>query len=243
MDTIMNPSSPENLTSASTASAHPRDSLSSADDRAVSRHGFSLLKVAVNLCMKAAGWRVEGEAPRVSKYVLIAAPHTSNWDLVLMLMCGVKLNVWPSWVGKHTLFEPLFFGWFMRKLGGIPIDRRARNNMVQYLADLFQKEERLTLAVPPEGTRGRREYWKSGFYYIAHKAQVPICLGYLDFSRKRGGMGPLVYTTGDVRADMETIRAFYADKIGRFPEKQGPARLAAEDGITAPEQNPGDSAS
>lgn len=233
----MNPSSPDHLNPA-------HDSLASAGQQAVSRRGFSPLKLITGLCLKAVGWRIVGEAPKASKYVLIAAPHTSNWDLVLMLMCGVQFGVWPSWCGKHTLFKPPVFGWFMRKLGGIPIDRRARNNMVQFLADLFKQSETLVLAVPPEGTRGRREYWKSGFYHIAHTAQVPICLGYLDFSRKRGGMGPLVRTTGDVHADMEVIRAFYADKFGRYPDKQGPVRLASEDGVVIqPEQNPGDSAS
>jgi 1-acyl-sn-glycerol-3-phosphate acyltransferase len=229
----MEPSSPEIL-------SKPPGSLASPKDSAISRGGFSPLKFLTRLALKASGWRIEGQAPKEAKYVLIAAPHTSNWDLVLMLMCGVQFGVWPSWVGKHTLFKPPF-GWFMRVLGGLPIDRRSRNNMVQQLADLFEQSERLILAVPPEGTRGRREFWKSGLYFIAHQAQVPICLGYLDFSRKRGGMGPMIHTTGDVRADMAAIRAFYEDKHGRFRDKQGPVRLAAEEGAQTPEENPGDS--
>lgn len=180
------------------------------------------------LALGTVGWRTEGDVPNVPKYVLIAAPHTSNWDLILMLLCGMVFDVWPSWAGKHTLFtSPL--GPLLRSLGGIPIDRRAAHNMVDQLAAMFSERQELVLAVPPEGTRGLAPHWKSGFYYIALTAGVPICLGYLDFGRKRGGLGPLIYPTGDVRADMDKIRAFYKDMRGRYPEKQGPIRLAAED--------------
>lgn len=186
-----------------------------------------VLKTLVRLAMRSVGWQIVGEAPKEAKYVLIAAPHTSNWDLVLMLMCGVEYGVWPSWVGKHTIFRgPM--GYFFRALGGIAIDRRSPQNMVEQMAERFRKSERMVLAVPPEGTRGHTENWKSGFYYIAHTGNVPICLGYLDFKTKRGGLGPMLHPSGDVKADMDIVRAFYADKVGRYPELQGPIRLAAE---------------
>lgn len=188
----------------------------------------SAFRRLARLLLAGAGWRIEGEAPAVPRYVLIAAPHTSNWDLVLMLLCGMAYGVWPSWVGKDTLFRPPL-GLLLRALGGIPVDRRSPQNMVEQLAALFRSRERLVLAVPPEGTRSSREKWRSGFYFIARGAGVPVCLGFLDYSRKRGGLGPLLVPSGDLRADMDVVRAFYADKKGRFPEKQGPIRLAAED--------------
>lgn len=181
-----------------------------------------------HLALASVGWEIVGEAPKEAKYVLIAAPHTSNWDLVLMLLCGMEYGVWPSWVGKHTLFKPPLGGFF-RALGGIAIDRRSPHNMVEQLAERFRKSEHLVLAVPPEGTRGHAEHWKSGFYYIAKTGDVPICLGYLDFKKKRGGLGPMLKPSGDVKADMDFIRGFYADKFGRYPDKQGPIKLAAED--------------
>jgi 1-acyl-sn-glycerol-3-phosphate acyltransferase len=180
------------------------------------------------LLLKVAGWRIEGEAPTTPRYVLIAAPHTSNWDLVLMLLCGMAFGIWPSWVGKDTLFRPPF-GFLLRALRGIPVDRRSPQNRVEQLAALFGTRERLVLAIPPEGTRSSGERWRSGFYFVARAASVPVCLGYLDYSRKRGGLGPMLVPTGDLGADMDVVRAFYADKRGRFPEKQGPIRLAAED--------------
>ena len=189
----------------------------------------SAFRRLARLLLSSAGWRIEGEAPAEPRYVLIAAPHTSNWDLVLMLLCGMAYGVWPSWVGKDTLFRPPF-GRLLRALGGIPVDRRSPQNMVEQLAALFRSRERLVLAVPPEGTRSSREKWRSGFYFIARAAGVPVCLGFLDYSRRRGGLGPLIVPSSDLRADMDIVRAFYADKKGRFPEKQGPIRLAAEDG-------------
>ena len=174
------------------------------------------------------GWEADGPAPAINKYVLCAAPHTSGWDLVFTLGIGWTLGFEPTWVGKHTLFKPPLGGFF-RALGGIAIDRRSPHNMVEQLAERFRKSEHLVLAVPPEGTRGHAEHWKSGFYYIAKTGDVPICLGYLDFKKKRGGLGPMLKPSGDVKADMDFIRAFYADKFGRYPDKQGPIKLAAED--------------
>ena len=180
-------------------------------------------------CLAVVGWRAVDDVPKEPKYVLIAAPHTSNWDGVLMLLCGAASGVRPTWVAKHTLFRPPL-GWLLRATGGIPVDRRVRTHAVEHFAELLRTHEKLCLAVPPEGTRGRAPYWKSGFYRVAQTAGVPICLGFLDYGRKRGGFGPVVHPTGDIRADMDVIRAFYADKKGLYPENQGPVRLQQEDG-------------
>lgn len=176
-----------------------------------------------------AGWRVVLPVPQAPKYVLLAAPHTSNWDFVVMMAAGMALGVWPHWVGKHTLFAAPF-GWIARALRGIPIDRRMAANTVEQLVAQFAARDRLVLALPPEGTRSRASHWKSGFYHVALGAGVPVALGFVDFGKKEAAIGPLLYPSGDLRADMDRIRAFYAGKRGRHPGRQGPIRLLAEDG-------------
>ena len=176
------------------------------------------------------GWRVEGSLPPTARVVLIAHPHTSNWDLPFMLACAYVLGLRPKWLGKRELFRwP--FGWFMRWLGGIPVDRRKSHGLVAQAADKFQSRDPLVMVVPPSGTRRRAERWKSGFYHIARSAGVPIACGFLDYARKRGGIGPLISPTGDVRQDMDRFRAFYAGITGKFPAQATPVRLLEEDEI------------
>jgi len=177
--------------------------------------------------LAAAGWEAEGDRPEAPRYVLIAAPHTSNWDLAYLLALAAQQGVRLSWMGKHSLFHPPM-GWLMRRLGGIPVVRHRRGNLVENMARTFHEHATLCLVVPPEGTRGYVAHWKSGFYQIALRAQVPIVMGYLDYARRRGGFGPTLVPTGDVRADMDRIRAFYADKVGRRPEWFGAVRLKEE---------------
>ncbi len=180
------------------------------------------------LYLRLAGWRVEGCLPDFAKGVLIAAPHTSNWDLPFMLAIAYVLGLRPSWLGKRELFRwP--FGWLMRWLGGVPVDRRASQNLVQQAIDRFASAQRLFLVVPPSGTRRRATHWKSGFYHIARGAGVPIICTFLDYRRKVGGIGPVLRPSGDVRADMRTIRGFYADIVGRYPALATPVRLREED--------------
>ncbi len=174
------------------------------------------------------GWELATGKPDVPKYVLIAAPHTSNWDFVYMLAMSFILDIDLRWMGKHTLFEPPF-GFVLKGLGGISVDRRASSNLVGAMVEILKQHEHIVLAVPAEGTRGKGVYWKSGFYHIARGANVPIALGYLDYSTKKGGIGPLVVPSGDVRADMELIRAFYAGKEGKSHVHFTPPRLREED--------------
>jgi 1-acyl-sn-glycerol-3-phosphate acyltransferase len=178
--------------------------------------------------LKVFGWRLETETPSSPRFVLVAAPHTSGWDLPFMLACSWSMRVPISWMGKQELFR-FPFGWFMRGLGGVPIDRSARNDRVGWAAALFAREDTLVLAVPAEGTRARVDYWKSGFYHIARRASVPVGLGYLDYERRITGIGGFVEATGDVRADMDRIRAFYATVRAKFPEKHAVPRLREED--------------
>jgi len=159
---------------------------------------------------------------------VIAAPHTSNWDLVLMLAVGFALVVWPSWLGKRELFRPPF-GWLMRRLGGVPVDRSRRGNLVEQAAARLRAADRLLLVVPPSGTRSRAPHWRSGFYHIARGADVPIVCAFLDYARKVGGIGPVFVPTHDLGADMDRLRAFYHDVRGKYPDHETPVRLAEED--------------
>lgn len=176
---------------------------------------------------RVSGWRPEGGPPPYDKCVIIAAPHTSNWDLVNMLYLTWALRVDVKWLGKKSIFK-FPFGWWMRHLGGIAIDRSRRANVVSQAAELIQSSDKMRLVVPPEGTRGVAEFWKSGFYHIAREANVPIVLGYLDYSRKRGGYGKVVFPSGDVAADMAQIRAFYRAEMAKFPELFTVPRLREE---------------
>lgn len=164
------------------------------------------------------GWRIEGKLPDTPKFVLIAAPHTSNWDLPVMLSLAFAFRTGLFWMGKDTLFRRPF-GAIMRWLGGIPIDRSKSHNVVEQSAEHFRKAESLVMVVPPEGTRQKVRYWKTGFYRIAESAGVPIALGFLDYRRKVGGFGPTVVPTGGIEADMETIQAFYANITGKHSDQ------------------------
>lgn len=176
------------------------------------------------------GWKMEGAKPPYKKYLILAAPHTSNWDVPLMLSMSYIYGIRVSWIGKHSLFKgPL--GPFMRWIGGVPVDRRARHNAVQQMVDEFARRDELCILITPEGTRSRAEYWKSGFYYIAKEAGVPIVLGLLDFRRKVGGLYEAFVPTGDLKADMDRIRAFYNGATAKFPEHFGPVRLKEESSV------------
>jgi 1-acyl-sn-glycerol-3-phosphate acyltransferase len=181
------------------------------------------MRRAANLILKLAGWRVVGEPPR-PQCVLIGAPHTSNWDFVFALLAFWSLEIDCRWVGKHTIFRPPF-GWLMRQLGGIPLNRTTTSDFVPDVVAWFKREPDLTLCIAPEGTRSRKDHWRSGFYWIAHGAGVPIGLGFLDYEKRVGGIGETIMPTGDIEADMERIRGFYADVIGKHPENLSPIRV------------------
>jgi 1-acyl-sn-glycerol-3-phosphate acyltransferase len=172
-------------------------------------------------------WTVEGEVPTEKKFVLVGAPHTSNWDFVLGMaaLCTKRLRV--SWMGKESLFRAPE-GALFRALGGIPIERSRHHHYVDAMVREFSRRDRFVLLLSAEGTRSLAPSWKSGFYHIALGARVPICLGYLDYSRKRMGFGPLLWPTGDAKEDMDFVRNFYADKTSKHPEKATPPLLMEE---------------
>jgi 1-acyl-sn-glycerol-3-phosphate acyltransferase len=166
--------------------------------------------------------------PPVSKGVVIAAPHTSNWDLPHMLAASWVFRLRVSWFGKHTLFRPPL-GWLLQRLGGLPVDRRAPRGLVGEVAARLEVADKLFVAVSPEGTRSRRDHWKSGFYWIAYEAQVPVLCGYLDYGRRRAGVGLTFVPSGDIRADMDRVRAFYAGLRGRHLALESEIRLKEEE--------------
>jgi 1-acyl-sn-glycerol-3-phosphate acyltransferase len=170
-----------------------------------------LLRAGSLAYLKIAGWRIEGELPaNARKCVLIAAPHTSNWDLPYTLMAAFVLRLNVYWIGKASLFRAPF-GAVMRWLGGIPVQREQSSNLVAAsIKALKAAEGSVQLIVPPEGTRGKSTHWKSGFYYIALGAEVPILLAFMDYADKRAGLGPAFQPSGDIDRDMAAIKAYYA---------------------------------
>lgn len=172
-----------------------------------------LLRGLALVILALTGWSTRGEPLAHQRCVLIGAPHTSNWDFPLMLLVVLKLRLRVYWMGKHTLF-PFPFGWLMKWLGGIPINRSASHNVVNETVRQYAENDQLIVLIPPEGTRSKVTRWKTGFYHIASNAGVPILLGYVDASKKEAGFADFFTPTGDLEKDMVEIRAFYANKRG-----------------------------
>lgn len=164
----------------------------------------------------------------MKKAVVVAAPHTTNWDLPFALAVAWTLGVRIRWVGKHTLFR-FPFGPLMRALGGVSVDRRGSHDAVTAIAELMKQHDDLLLVIPPEGTREKADRWKTGFYYIALAADVPIILGFLDYEKKRGGLGHVFYPKGVLEDDVAAMRAFYANIRGKYPENESEIVFRQED--------------
>lgn len=164
------------------------------------------------------GWKVKGGLPAgVKKCILVGAPHTSNFDFIYG-MCGLTLlGIKLRFLAKKELFKfPL--GWLLTGLGGIPVDRSKKNSMVDAIAELFESHNELVVMVPPEGTRKKVERWRTGFYYSALKAGVPIVLGYLDYKTKIASVGPAFYPTGDIENDFNFFKEYYKGITPKYPE-------------------------
>jgi 1-acyl-sn-glycerol-3-phosphate acyltransferase len=188
-----------------------------------------------NLALRATGWAVETDVPRLKKYVIAAAPHTSNWDGVLLLAVSQALELPLAFMIKDDWTKgPL--GPVMKRFGAVAINRSRKTNVVDQMIEEFAKRDELALVIPPEGTRKRAEVWKSGFYHIARGAKVPVVPAYIDVPRKRIGLGEPIELTGDVKADMDKIRAFYSkvQPIGFVADAFGPIRLREELATSAP---------
>jgi 1-acyl-sn-glycerol-3-phosphate acyltransferase len=176
----------------------------------------TLLRAFSVTFLKLTGWKVQGSLPsECAKSVFIAAPHTSNWDLPYTLMVAFALRLNIYWMGKAQIFKPPFRG-LMMWLGGIEVDRKQANNLVAASVEAIQAADGpVQLIVPPEGTRSQARYWKTGFYYIALGAKVPIVMAYMDYEKKISGLGPVFTPSGDIEADMVKIKAFCAPFKGK----------------------------
>lgn len=193
----------------------------------------------IAVCLfKLFGWKVRGEMPSLKKQVIIAAPHTSAWDYIIMIGAAWYYEITIAWIGKKELFA----FWPLRKLflvtGGIPIDRSKSNQIVSKLASHIRSQEVIHLCIPPEGSRSKREGWRSGFYYMALEAEVPITCSYIDFKTKTTGFGESFKPSGNIEDDIKIIQKFYEGKKGRFPEMQSPIRIIHRDRVeNVPQDN------
>ena len=178
-----------------------------------------IIRLCSLVAFRLIGWKAVGDPHQADKYVLIAEPHTSNVDVPLMMAASFILRLKLHWIGKETLFV----GWkgpIIRWIGGLPISRAGGENEVARVARLFEGREKLALAIAPQGTRAHKDKWRTGFYWIAVGANVPVLTGFLDYKTRRAGVGPLFHPTGNVEEDIQDMRKFYAGMVGRNPERQ-----------------------
>ncbi len=167
------------------------------------------MRPLAELWLWAGGWRIIGEMPDLPKFVIVAAPHKTNWDLPNALAAGLYYGVGIHWMGKDSLFKWPYNG-FMRWLGGIPVDRSKSNNAVAQMVEKFASARQLAVVIPPEGTRGEVTRWKSGFYFIAHGAGVPLVLAFIDYRQRKVGIAQVFHPTGNYDADLAAIQGIYA---------------------------------
>ena len=167
--------------------------------------------------MKKRGWRIEGTLPTERKFVAILAHHTSNWDFPVGISIALYFKARVFWLGKNSLFlGPM--GSLMRWFGGIPVHRMEPADLVDEVVGFPSHQEDAVIGITPEATRSRVTRWKTGFYRIAHALDLPIVLAYLDYKQKVGGIGPIIYPSGDFEADMAKIREFYKTVEGKYPD-------------------------
>jgi len=173
------------------------------------------------------GWELIGQRPTCKKYVMVGAPHTSNWDFLYFYLGALAFNIRIAFMIKDSAFKgPL--GPILRWMGGIPIDRSQRNNVVAQMVQAFEQREELALLIPPSGTRHRTEYWKSGFYYIALGAKIPLVLAIMDFAKREVGIQSVYEPVGDIKRDMDVIRSVYGPVTAKFPQEKSVIRMREE---------------
>ncbi len=183
-----------------------------------------MIKLLSKTVLKLSGWKLKVTLPEEKKFVLIGAPHTSNWDFPLAILAFWTFDLKVKWVGKIQLFWGPFY-YLFTLLGGIPVDRSGSHGFIGQITNRFDQENEMVLAIAPEGTRSKTEYWKSGFYHIATSAKVPICLAYIDYSTRTLGFSKVLYPSGDIEKDMNVIAGFYKNIKGKWANNQGPVRL------------------
>ncbi len=171
------------------------------------------------IILKIMGWKVVGTfPPEIKKCILIAAPHTSMWDFILGRLAFYRFGIKVKFLIKVELFR-FPFGGLLKSLGGIPVNRGKKNNMVDYVAEQLINSEKLIIVITPEGTRKYNAHWKKGFYHIALRANVPLVMAFIDYKKKEGGVGGILYPSGNFEEDFKTIEDFYSGCNAKYPEK------------------------
>jgi 1-acyl-sn-glycerol-3-phosphate acyltransferase len=171
-----------------------------------------LVRGALLALFRSQNWTLDAWQPRSRKFIIIGAPHTSNWDFLFFIGATDALGIRPAFMGKHSLFRwPMTR--FMREMGGVPVVRSASHNYVEQMIDVFNARDELMLVVAPEGTRKGAAKWKTGFYHMALGAGVPIVPAWVDHAARRGGLGPEIALTGNMATDFARIRAYYEEKL------------------------------
>lgn len=177
------------------------------------------MKAIFRFCFWLTGWEVVGRRPsEIKKYILIVAPHTSNWDFFIGVAARSISGLRSDFLAKDSLFRIPLVGWFLRAIGGHPVDRSKRTNMVDQVVELYNQKEKFVITITPEGTRSYNPNWKTGFYRIAHKASIPIVMVAFDFAHKQVIYNEPFYTTGDMDKDIEDIKNYYRTIKGKYPE-------------------------
>lgn len=165
------------------------------------------------------GWRIVGDIPReLKKYVIVVAPHTSNWDFAVGYAVKHIMKMKPDFLAKDSLFKIPIVGWFLRMAGGRPVDRSKKTNLVDQIVEIFNSSEKFIMTITPEGTRSYVPEWKTGFYRVAVKAQVPIIMAGMDYSRKVVEFSEPFYPTGALEKEIEEIKDFFRRMVGKHPE-------------------------
>ena len=182
--------------------------------------------------LKLMGWQVVGPLPSVPKAIFVASPHTTLWDGLIMVFVAWTMGVRLNFITKQEVLR-FPFRRFVTYFGGIGVDRSKSNDMVGQVAEWFHQRQGMYLAVAPDGTRRRADHWRSGFYHMARKADVPLVLGFLDYKHKRGGVLGEYRLTGDMKRDMDHLRAVYAEVQGKYPAQHSTIRLLGEDAAAA----------
>jgi len=184
----------------------------------------TFLRIISLILLKTLRWKAVGTLPKQNKYIIIVAPHTSNWDVFYGFILAFNLKIDARFLAKKELFRWPFAP-IIKWLGGIAIDRSSHSNIVDKIVKIFNENEKFVLAIAPEGTRHKVDYWKSGFYHIAKEANIPIVLAFIDYGTKTGGAGPLLYPSADINKDIITIRNFYLNKKGKNKDQTSHAAI------------------
>lgn len=178
-----------------------------------------MIKFILASLYKLAGWKVQGHKPHhLKKYVVIVAPHTSNWDFFVGWAARNVIGFRPNFLAKDSLFKIPFLGFFFRFIGGVPVDRSKKTNMVDQVVQLYKEKEEFIMTIAPEGTRSYSPQWKTGFYRIAHQANVPIVKIGFDYASKTVFVDEPFYPSGDMEKDIAMLKEHFKQFTGKNPE-------------------------